>query len=40
MGVWKIDLKKLLGNMFCETQNSLSYIKRIQDFLIIYIVGC
>jgi hypothetical protein len=28
----------MIGFFFCETQNSPSHIKRIQDFLIVYIV--
>ena len=37
MGEWKIGLKESLIDIFCETQNSLSDIERIQYFPTTYI---
>jgi hypothetical protein len=37
MGEWKIGLKESLIDMFCETQNSLLDIERIQYFPATYI---
>jgi hypothetical protein len=34
----KVNLKESLLDMYCETQDFISRIKRIQDFLIVYIV--
>jgi hypothetical protein len=34
----EVDIKKLLVNMFYKYKNPSSYIERIQDFFVIYII--